>query len=84
METAIELKEKLIEKIENTDNVQLLRELDLFIEFEAKAGEVYEMCAEEFEAVNDGLDQLKNGRRLSHEESNKHVDQWLKKSSVYC
>jgi hypothetical protein len=79
MQTEIELKEKLIEKINSTDDVELLKELLLVIDFESKSEDVYEMSPGEIEAVNEGLKQFKNGQWITHEESNKRVDEWLKK-----
>ncbi|MEO8887027.1 MAG: hypothetical protein ABI367_13260 [Mucilaginibacter sp.] len=77
--TAIELKEKLIEKIRNTDNIELLDHLSDVIEFESNIGEVHVMSPGEIEAVNDGLEQIKNGQWISHEEVNREIDEWLKK-----
>ena len=49
------------------------------IDFELKRDEVYEMSPGEIEAVNEGLEQLKNGQWISHEEANKQIGEWLKK-----
>jgi predicted transcriptional regulator len=79
MLTDIKFKEKLIAKISNIDNDELLHQISRLIDFESKMDEVYEMSPGEIEAVNEGLEQLKNGQWISHEEANKQVDEWLKK-----
>ena len=75
MATNVELKEKLIEKINSTNNAELLAELLSLIDFESKTDEVYKLSAEEEEAVNEGTYQLKNGFFVSNEESNRRADE---------
>ena len=77
--TDVELKKKLIAKISNIDDGELLHQISRIIDFELKANEIYKMSSEEIEAVNEGLEQLKNGQWISHEEANKQTDEWLKK-----
>jgi len=60
--TVIELKQKLIAKINSTDNEELLEHLADIIEFEYNNDEVYEMSPVEIEAVKDGLAQIDNGQ----------------------
>ncbi|HEY4195025.1 MAG TPA: hypothetical protein VGM63_05795 [Mucilaginibacter sp.] len=79
MSIDVELKKKLIAKISNIDDDELLDHISRLIDFELKMDEVYEMSPGEIEAVNEGLEQLKNGQWLSHEEANKQIDEWLKK-----
>ena len=75
--TTIELKEKLIAKINETDNEGLLDQISHLIAFEAEG--IYEMSIGEIEAVETGLAQLDKGEWLSHTESNKQIEEWLKK-----
>ncbi|CAN5515065.1 hypothetical protein BH09BAC6_BH09BAC6_06660 [soil metagenome] len=77
--TVIELKAKLIEKINNTNDYELLDHISEVFEFESRVDETYEMSPGEIEAVNEGLEQIKNGQWLSHEEANSQVAEWLKK-----
>jgi len=77
--TVIELREKLIEKIRNTDNEELLDHISDMIDFQKGYGEVYQVTGEELVAVKEGLRQLDEGKWISNDESNKRVDEWLKK-----
>ena len=79
MTLSAELKEKLIEKINNTNDVELLEELLSLFDLESNTDEMYKLGPEEEEAVNEGIDQLKNGLFVSNEESNRRIDEWLKK-----
>ena len=79
MQTGIELKEKLIEKINSTDDVDLLRQLSLVIEFESNSEEIYRLSPEEIAAVKDGISQIDSGQFFSNEEANKIFDKCLGK-----
>jgi len=76
--STLELKEMLIEKINGTDDEELLEEIAhlLDVELETTNG-VYKMSAEQLAAVNEGLEQLKNGEWLSHEDAEREIDEWL-------
>jgi len=79
MSTA-ELKEKLIAQINETDNEDLLIEIStmLYVESKSENG-VYQMSDAEREAVEDGLNQIRNGQWVSNEESNRRAEEWLRK-----
>ena len=44
-----------------------------------RASKNLKMATGEIEAVNEGLEQFKNGQWITHEESNKRAEEWLKK-----
>jgi len=73
------LREKLIKRIRDIDNGEILNQIARLVHFEEKFDEVYIMSPEEIEAVEDGRRQIENGEWISDEESNKHVDEWLNK-----
>ena len=77
MMSTAELKEKIIAKIVATDDDELLEHIADLIEFEHD--EIYQMSPGEIEAINEGLEQFKNGQWITHEESNKRAEEWLKK-----
>jgi len=79
MSTA-ELKEKLIAQINHTDNDELLSEISTMLYVESKSvNGVYQMSEAEREAVEDGLNQIRNGQWISDEEANRQVEEWLRK-----
>ena len=75
--TVIQLKEKILAKISTTDNEDLLEHISDLIDFESN--EIHEMSPGEIAAVEDGLNQLKKGQKVSHEDVKRRVDEWLKK-----
>jgi predicted transcriptional regulator len=78
--TVVELKEKLIAQINSIDDEELLDSLSRTVELELEINKgTYIMSADEIEAVKDGLEQLKNGQWISHEEASREIDEWLKK-----
>jgi len=79
MSTA-ELKEKLIAQINDTDNDELLSEISTMLYVESKSvNGVYQMSVAEREAVEDGLNQIRNGQWISDEEANRQIEEWLRK-----
>ncbi len=76
--TVIELKEKLIAKIQETDDEQMLEHISDIMEYE-HTGEIHEMSAGALEAVKEGLEQLDRGEWISNEEVDKQVKEWLNK-----
>ncbi len=77
MLTDSELKEKLIAKISNTGNVDLLKELLMITEIEEQMEGVYHLSSEEIIAVNDGINQIDKGLFLSNDEANVLIDKCL-------
>ncbi|MEO7176925.1 MAG: hypothetical protein ABIV51_13455 [Saprospiraceae bacterium] len=76
--STIELRKRLIEKIQKTDNVNLLEEAYRMLELETQDIEVYKLTDEQRKAVNEGRQQIKNGEFLTDVEANKDIDEWLK------
>ena len=77
--TVIELKEKLIAKINNTHDEELLDQISRMIDLETRIDEIYEMSSEEIDAINEGIAQIDSGQWITNEEANKHADEWLGK-----
>ena len=74
------LKERLIKKINETNDQNTLEEVYrlLNINFD---DEVYILSEEQRSAVNEGLEQIKNGQYLTPEEAHKQTEEWLKRKS---
>lgn len=79
MLTDIELKEKLIAKIKDTDDKELLHQISRLIELENQTDEVYKLSSDELIAVNDGINQIDNGMFFTNEEARKIFDKCLEK-----
>ncbi|MCY7311239.1 MAG: hypothetical protein SGI96_15565 [Bacteroidota bacterium] len=77
MSTA-ELKEKLIDTIRKTDDAGLLEEMAHLLELQEQ-DTVYIMNDDQISLVNEAEQQIKDGKYLTNEESDKDTDEWLNK-----
>jgi len=74
-----ELKKRLIDKIQKTDNENLLEEAFRLLQLESEDIEVYKLLDEQKSAVNEAREQIKRGEFLTDDEANKDIDEWLSK-----
>jgi len=77
--TAKELKKRLIGKIDQTENNELLEEMYRLIANEETDTRVYELSEEQIRAVEEGQLQYKNGMFLTEEQADKDIEEWLGK-----
>ncbi len=77
--STIELRKRLIEKIQLTDDDKLLEEASRLLEVEIEFPDFYIINDKQREAIEEGKKQIINGAYLSDEESNKAIDEWLSK-----
>jgi hypothetical protein len=77
--STIELKEKLMEKINGIEDEALLQEIAGLIDFDIESDDIYALSPEEVEAVKDGIDQIEKGLAISNEEARKIFDKCLGK-----
>jgi hypothetical protein len=77
--STIELRKRLIEKIQKTDNENLLEEAYRLLELETQDIEVYKLTDDQRKAANEGRQQIKNGEFLTDDQANQEIDEWLSK-----
>ena len=77
--STIELRKRLIDKIQKTDNETLLEEAYRLLELETENIEVYKLTDDQRTAVNEARQQIKDGKFLTDEQANKEIDGWLSK-----
>ena len=77
--STIELKKKVISRLQKTDNSGLLEEVYRLINLDERSLEVYKVSALQKQAILKGKNDIANGRFLSEEQANKQADEWLKK-----
>ena len=77
--TVTDLKNKLIAKITQTQNNQLLEEMYRLIVNEETGNSLYELSDEQNKAVEEAQMQFKNGQFLNSELADKEIDEWLDK-----
>jgi len=77
--STVELRKRLIDKIQKTENKDLLEEASRLLELEMDNIEVYKLTDDQRKAVQDGREQIKKGKYLTDEQANKETDEWLNK-----
>ncbi|MGB3852423.1 MAG: hypothetical protein WA958_20835 [Tunicatimonas sp.] len=77
--STIELKQKLISKIQETVDDSLLEEALRLLNSESSESEVLVLNKDQVNAVNEAQAQIKSGQFLSNEQANKEIDEWLNK-----
>jgi len=77
--TEIELKKRLIGKINRTKNKEILEEMYRLILNEEADNTVYVLSSEQNDAIEEAQKQYKNGQFLKSEEADKKIDEWLGK-----
>ncbi len=69
-----DLKKKLINKIQKTENKAILEEVYRLLEIETEDMEIYKLNDEQKLVVKEAKEQIENGKFLSDEEVNKNID----------
>jgi hypothetical protein len=75
--TVIELKKRLIGKINSTDNNEILEEMYRLIENEETDLSVYKLSSEQKSAIEEAQDQYRKGNIMKNEQADKEIDEWL-------
>lgn len=77
--STVELRKRLIEKIQATYDDQLLEEAYRLFEMEFEEMDIYILNDDQKAAINQSRQQIKEGKYLTDEQANKEIDEWLEK-----
>lgn len=77
--STIELRKRLIDKIQKTDDKNLLQEAYRLLELETEDIEIYKLSDDQRKAIQEGRLQIKEGKFLTNDQSDKEIDEWLSK-----
>jgi hypothetical protein len=75
--SAVELKQRIISRVNSIEDVSILEELYQLLQTDGS--EFYEMTEPELKAVEEGLEDIKQGRVYSSEQAHQLIQEWLKK-----
>jgi predicted transcriptional regulator len=75
--TTLELKKKLIKRINNIDDELLLQEMSRLAGIGDQESDIYYFTEEESSAIEEARESYARGEFLTNEEANKEVDEWL-------
>ena len=74
----VEIRKKLIEEINLSENKNLLEELYRYLNQENKTQEIYELSNEQNSAIMEAREQIKNGEYLTNEQAEQEIEEWLR------
>ena len=77
--SAIELRKRIIEKLSSIEDELILKEIYDIIKIESGIDSVYKLTAEEKNAIDAGLKDIRDGKIVSSEKANDLIKEWLKK-----
>jgi hypothetical protein len=77
--STIELKKKLIDRIQSTDNREILEEALRLLNIDGGDLEPYRLSDEQRILVKEARDQIKAGHSLSQEDADEQIRKWLEK-----
>lgn len=77
--TALELKKRLIKKINQTHNNEILEEMFRLITNEETDESIYELSDAQINAIEEAQLQFKNGQFISDEQADNEIEEWLGK-----
>ncbi len=75
----VKIKERIIKKIYEIKDQDLLEELLKAVELEHEIDGIYELSREEKDAIDEGIDDAEAGNTHSSEEASELVRKWLRK-----
>jgi len=75
--TVKDLKEKLISRIDQSENGELLEEMYRIIADEESDSSLYELSEDQIGAVEEAQLQHKEGKFLTSDQADKDVEEWL-------
>jgi tRNA A22 N-methylase len=77
--STVELRKRLIDKIQKTKDERILEEAYRLLEIETEDIEIYKLNDDQKKAISEARQQIKNGQFLTEEQANKEIDEWLNK-----
>jgi hypothetical protein len=77
--STIELRKRLIDKVQTTQDERVLEEAYRLLEIETEDIEIYKLSDNQKKAISQARQQVKDGQFLTSEQANTEIDEWLSK-----
>jgi hypothetical protein len=77
--STVELRKRLIDKIQKTEDDQLLEEVYRLLDMEVEELDIYMLSDAQMAAIELSRQQIKEGKYLTDEQANQEIDEWLEK-----
>ncbi len=75
----VKIKDRIIKKVNEIKDQDLLEELLKAVELEHEIDGIYELSMEEKDAIDEGIEDADGGNTHSNEEASELVRKWLRK-----
>lgn len=75
--TTLELRNKLIKKIKQVEDEEILNEIYRLLEESAVKSELIELSENHKKAIDEALQQIEHGETMTNEMANLEIRQWL-------
>lgn len=73
------MKKKLIDKIQSTEDTNILEEVYRILEMSSEEVDFVELTNEQKTSIDQGIADIENRRFLTHEDAKKEIEKWLKR-----
>jgi hypothetical protein len=77
--STLELKIRLMEKIDKIEDENLLKEVIRLLELSAGTEDMYILDLDQKAVIAEARNQIKNGQFLTEDQANQEIDEWLNK-----
>ena len=74
-----EMKNKLIDKIQLTDDDNILEEVYRILDVSTQEVDMFILSDDQTASIDEGLRDYEEGRFLTNDEANREIEEWLKK-----
>lgn len=74
-----EMKKQLIDKIQSTDDNNILEEVYRILEVSTQEVDMIMLTNDQKTQIDKGIRDIEEGRFLTTDEANREIDEWLKK-----
>ena len=74
-----EMKKQLIDKIQSTDDANILEEVYRILEVSTQEVDMIVLSDDQKTKIDRGIKDIEEGRYLTHDEANREINEWLKK-----
>ena len=74
-----EMKQQLIDKIQSTDDANILEEVYRILEVSTQEVDMIVLSDDQKTKIDRGIKDIEEGRYLTHDEANLEINEWLKK-----
>jgi len=74
-----EMKKRLIDKIQSTDDANIFEEVYRILEVSTRDVDMIVLSEDQKSKIDQGINDIEKGRYLTNDDANSEINEWLKK-----